>query len=91
MDYDYKGIALIPLVTMLVDVLKRAGLPSKFAPLMSIILGVIFAIVFQNNGDIKSSIITGLVIGTSASGLYSSGKEAYKGVMEMKNKDNHID
>ena len=91
MDYDYKGIALIPIVTMLVDVLKRAGLPTKYAPLVSIILGVIFAIVFQNNGDIKGSIITGLVIGTSASGLYSGGKEAYKGMMEMKNKDNHID
>lgn len=91
MDYDYKGIAIIPIVTMLVDVLKRAGLPAKFAPLVSIILGVIFAIVFLSDGDMKSSIIKGLIIGTSASGLYSGGKGAYKGVMDMKNKEEHTD
>jgi len=86
MNFDYKGIAIIPIITMLVDVLKKAGLPTKFAPLTSLILGVIFGIVFQNDGGIKNGIITGLIIGMSASGLYSGGKEVSKVAREMKNK-----
>jgi hypothetical protein len=86
MNYDYKGIALIPVITMLVDIFKKAGLPTKFAPLTSLILGVIFGMVFQNNGDIKNGIITGLIMGMSASGLYSGGKEVSKAARELKNK-----
>lgn len=86
MNYDYKGIAIIPIITMLVDVLKRAGLPKKFAPLTSLILGVVFGMVFLNDGDIKNAIITGLIIGMSASGLYSGGKEVSKAAREMRNK-----
>ena len=86
MDYDYKGIALIPIITILVDVIKKAGLPSKFAPLMSLILGVVFGLIFENSGDVKIAIITGLIMGMSASGLYSGGKEASKGITKMRNK-----
>ncbi|MGH4118858.1 hypothetical protein [Clostridium sp.] len=86
MDYDYKGIALIPIITILVDVIKKAGLPKNFAPLASLILGVIAGLVFENNGDIKNAIITGLIMGMSASGLYSGGKEASRGYIKMINK-----
>lgn len=86
MDYDYKGIALIPIITILVDVIKKAGLPKNFAPLMSLILGVIAGLIFENNGDIKNGIITGLIMGMSASGLYSGGKEASRGYIKMRNK-----
>lgn len=86
MDYDYKGIALIPIITILVDVIKKAGLPSNFAPLMSLILGVVFGLIFENSGDVKIAIITGLIMGMSASGLYSGGKEASKGITKMRNK-----
>ena len=86
MDYDYKGIAIIPIITMLVDVIKKAGLKAKFAPITSVILGVVFGLIFENNGDIKNGIITGIIMGMSASGLYSGGKEFSKSVREMKNK-----
>jgi high-affinity Fe2+/Pb2+ permease len=86
MNFDYKGIAIIPIITVLVDVLKKAGLPAKFAPLTSFIIGIVFGIVFQNNGDIKNGIITGLIMGMSASGLYSGGKEVSRAAREMKNK-----
>lgn len=86
MNYDYKGIAIIPIITVLVDLIKKAGLPNRFAPLTSILLGLIFGIVFENDGDIKNAIITGLIMGMSASGLYSGGKEVSKAAREMKNK-----
>jgi hypothetical protein len=85
-NYDYKGIAIIPIITILVDVIKKAGLPKKFAPLISLILGVIFGLVFENNGDIRNAIITGLIMGMSASGLYSGGKEASKAARQKQRK-----
>jgi mannose/fructose/N-acetylgalactosamine-specific phosphotransferase system component IIC len=86
MNYDYKGIALIPIITILVDVIKKAGLPSNFAPLMSIILGVIFGLIFESSGDVKTAIITGIIMGMSASGLYSGGREASRGITKIRNK-----
>ncbi|MGK0466029.1 hypothetical protein [Clostridium sp.] len=86
MNYDYKGIALIPIITILVDVIKKAGLPNNFAPLISLILGVVFGLIFENSGDVKTAIITGLIMGMSASGLYSEGKEASRGITKMRNK-----
>jgi hypothetical protein len=86
MNYEYNGIALIPLITILVDVIKKAGLPNNFAPLVSLVLGVIFGFMFDSNGDVKSAIVTGLIMGMSASGLYSGGKEASKGFNKMRNK-----
>jgi hypothetical protein len=86
MNYDYNGIALIPIITILVDVIKKAGLPSNFAPLVSLVLGVVFGFIFDSSGDIKSAIVTGLIMGMSASGLYSGGKEASKGFNKMRNK-----
>ena len=86
MDFNYKGIALIPIVTIIVDMIKKAGMPSKFAPLASLIIGVFFGVLFESNGDYKNGIIVGIIMGMSASGLYSNGKEVTKSVKEMKNK-----
>ncbi len=86
MSYDYNAMALIPIITILVDVIKKAGLPKNFAPLVSVILGIVFGLIYENSGNVKNAIITGLIMGMSASGLYSTGKEASKGIIKMRNK-----
>lgn len=87
MGFDYKGIALIPIITVLVDILKRAGLPVKFAPLCSVLIGITIGILFENSAGIKEGILIGIVMGTSASGLYSNGKEVQKKVKNANNKN----
>ena len=86
MNFDYNGIALIPIITLIIDVLKRAGLPNKFAAIVSIILGMIFGVFFQSTPDLKERILTGIIMGMSASGLYSSGKAVTKSIKNTKNK-----
>ena len=78
---EYAGIALIPLVIGLAEVIKRIGLNSKFVPLVNLILGLIAGIIFLNPGDIKAGIIQGLFIGLSASGLYSGVKNVKEGIL----------
>jgi len=77
---EYAGIALIPLVIGLAEVIKKIGLNSKFIPLVNLILGLIAGIIFLNPGDIKAGIIQGLFIGLSASGLYSGVKNVKEGI-----------
>jgi hypothetical protein len=56
----------------LVEVVKRLGLPSKFAPLVSVVLGLVLA--FLVYPDPTQAILIGVAFGLSASGLYSGGK-----------------
>jgi uncharacterized membrane protein YfbV (UPF0208 family) len=71
---EFAGIALIPLVIGLSEVLKKIGFNQKFIPVVNLIFGLAVGIVFINPGDIKAGIIQGLFIGLSASGLYSGVK-----------------
>ena len=69
METAYFGVGFVPLVIGLVEVAKRAGLPSRFAPLLSLFLGV--GLMFAVGADIIQATVLGLAVGLSASGLYS--------------------
>jgi hypothetical protein len=76
---EYAGIAIIPLVMGLSEVVKRMGLNAKFIPLVDLALGLAAGIVFLSPGDLKIGIVQGLFIGLSASGLYSGVKNVVEG------------
>ena len=57
-------------VSLIVEVVKRAGLPVKFSPLVSVTLGVIFGILYVQP-------LLGLMVGLSATGLYSGSKNVF--------------
>lgn len=67
-------VALIPLIVALIELLKGAGLPKKWLPIVSIILGIAGGVVYICPHDLKGGIIIGLMLGLSASGLYSGSK-----------------
>lgn len=69
------GVAAIPLIMGLVQALKLAGLPSGWAPLASLIVGLGGSIWFgQASGEvmIQASVAQGLYVGLAASGFYSA-------------------
>jgi len=78
---EYAGIAIVPLIIGLSEVIKRLGFNQKFIPVINLILGLIAGIVFISPGNIKVGIIQGIFIGLSASGLYSGTKNI---VQELK-------
>lgn len=67
------ALGAIPLIVGLVQVLKGVNLPTKLAPVASILLGIgilaISGIVWQ------AFVIQGIIVGLSASGLYSGSKK----------------
>jgi len=71
---------LVAVVIGLVEVAKRIGVPEKFAPLVSLILGLGLSFLgFVANPDLASTIIGGIIIGLSAVGLYSGTKNVIEG------------
>lgn len=74
MDVTYLGIALVPLIVGLVEVVKRAvGLPASLAPLVAVAIGLALAYLV-GEGSVAERVVTGLALGLSAVGLYSSSR-----------------
>lgn len=67
-------VVLIPLIIGLVEVLKFFGIPKKLMPIASLTLGIIAGIIYVYPGNLKAGILVGLMMGLSASGMYSGGK-----------------
>jgi L-cystine uptake protein TcyP (sodium:dicarboxylate symporter family) len=65
-------LVIIPIVIGIVEVLKRAGLPNKYSPLVSLVLGLFFGLFFIES--FKEGLIVGMMVGLSATGLYSGSK-----------------
>lgn len=65
-------IALSPIIIGLVQVIKGLGMDSKFAPAVSVLLGLGFS--FLVGGPVLTVVVGGLVCGLTASGLYSGSK-----------------
>ena len=71
---EYAGAAFIPVIVGIVEVLKRIGLKDRFAPITSIIIGIVLGILYGNEGDIKKGVLQGVYFGLAATGLYSGTK-----------------
>ena len=52
---------------------KIAGLPNKYSPLFAVLVGMVLYIALE--GLSAQSAVTGMVIGLSAVGLYTSGTQ----------------
>jgi hypothetical protein len=64
----------IALVTGATQAFKMAfKIPSRFIPLLSMVLGITF--IALGDLTIQNIIITGVIVGLSASGLYDFGKK----------------
>lgn len=70
MDISLMDLSLVPVVVGLVEVAKKTGLPSRYASVASLVLGVAAVWVLQQNVEWLPGALTGL----AASGLWSGTK-----------------
>jgi L-cystine uptake protein TcyP (sodium:dicarboxylate symporter family) len=85
---EFFSLVVIPIILGVVEVMKRAGFPVKFSPLLSLVLGLFFGIFFID--ALKEGIIVGLMVGLSATGLYSGSKNIKEGSAVKSNKNNSV-
>lgn len=70
------GVSIVALIIGLVKVARETGLPSKYAPALSILLGVTFGVsaALYASSAVYVGVIGGIAAGLGASGLYDLGK-----------------
>lgn len=76
--FEIYDVAIIPLILAIVSLFKVAGFPNKYSPFVAVILGIAFG-VFYMDVSTKQGIIVGLMLGLSATGLYSGTKNIVQG------------
>lgn len=74
---------LSAIILALVEVVKRCGLPVKYAPLLAVVVGIVLSIL-TGLGGWGEIIINGIVAGLTAVGLFSGVKSTYKGFAKSK-------
>lgn len=72
------GVSAVALIQGLVKVAREAGLPSKYAPAVSVGLGAIIGISAATFADSATyvGLIGGVVAGLISCGLYDVGKKS---------------
>jgi high-affinity Fe2+/Pb2+ permease len=79
---DLSSIPVVVLVTALVEAVKRAGLPTKYAGLAAVAIGILLTFLVaaaegalgEQNTRISTWLLSGIVTGLAASGLYSQAR-----------------
>lgn len=71
---EYTDVLLIAVIVGLVELLKLLDVPKKILPIASLFFGLIGGIFYLFPHDLKAGILMGIVMGLSASGLYSGTK-----------------
>lgn len=77
-------IVMTTAVLGIVQAFKIAGLPNKYAPIVSVFIGAILYVAVS--GVSPEHILTGIVIGLSAVGLYESGTRVGDATMSLNGK-----
>ena len=75
--------ALVGLLIGLIEALKRMGLSTRLAPVVTVALGATFNVVVELTvgtaaEHLVHALLTGLVVGLTAAGLYDVGRSAAK-------------
>jgi hypothetical protein len=74
MDYSIYGVALLPVVIGLLEIVKMFKVPTKYIPLISLAIGILMGIFFIAPGEYPKAILLGVQLGLAAVGLHSGVK-----------------
>lgn len=71
------GISVVAIIMGLVKVAREAGLASKYAPILSVALGVIIGVsaALYSSSAVYMGALGGIAVGLLSCGLYDVGKK----------------
>jgi hypothetical protein len=81
--------ATVPIIVALTQIVKMMGfVKDKYAPFISILFGILIAFLFAHEtGDISANILSGILFGLAASGLYSGVQATTYAIKAEKRKE----
>jgi len=84
-EYLLTPMAQIAMIIALAEVIKRAGFPKKYIPIVDVILGILSGIFVTGiilGYGIDKGVIIGIALGLSACGTFSGIKNVQEGTDE---------
>lgn len=72
--FEMYDILIIPLILGVVELFKIGGMKAKYSPFVAVFFGIVLGVVYLTDFDWKQGILIGVMLGLSATGLYSGGK-----------------
>jgi hypothetical protein len=78
--FNEDALVVLPVIMAIAEMIKGLGFPTKFIPLVNLALGLLAGFFAIPNETPVGSVITGLILGLSASGLYSGSKNVISGI-----------
>lgn len=76
LEFVAYDIAVVPVIIALIELVKRAGVPKRVLPVLSVALGIVAGFVYIAPGQADEAVLVGVVMGLSAVGLYSGAKNS---------------
>ena len=73
------GIALAVIMGISEAVKRTTGVNAKFIPLLNLAFGLLFFIIWGEL-DFKADVLNGIILGLTASGLFSGAKNVVEGI-----------
>lgn len=67
---------VLPIVIALAELVKSLGLNSKLIPIFNILVSIVLCLIINSKNQIKFNVLDGILIGLSASGMYSTIKNS---------------
>jgi len=82
------GVAAMPVIAGVVEAIKRAGMPSRYAGVLAILFGIGAgaAAALSTDTQLGAGIAQGLLAGLGASGVWSVGSQIRSGELTEKPK-----
>lgn len=94
-NFALSAAATVPIVIAVTQAIKMSGfVKDKYAPFVSIIVGIIISVLLVHDfmSDISGTILSGILFGLSASGLYSGVQTTTRAIkmqqLEKEKKEN---
>jgi hypothetical protein len=67
-------VTILPIIVAIVAAIVKAGLPKKWAPAVSVVIGIAAGIFYIAPHDPKQGVMIGIALGLAAVGLHSGTK-----------------
>lgn len=72
-------LGLVPIIIALTQIVKSFVSDERYIPLVALVLGLLGAVLVDGIGYIGTTVVEGLIVGLTASGLYSGVKKTVNG------------
>lgn len=82
-DVFTRASIFVPVLVGLAKAAQMIILPKKWTPVWNIVIGIAISIIYVYPQDFKTAIVVGIMLGLTASGLYSGVRSTAQAILKQ--------